>query len=259
MTLSCHLDKRSADLKREALGRISIALAGTPPNCFHSFMKDNFGYDVQDTPLQSEAPTEEDTEVHPATSGTERDLLAPPRQKTRKSAKGLSEGEGNYPPPSSTNAVAFKPGRDAKKWTKTGLAMEYLPTKSDGQEEYGCPFPACDFAPRQKLDLVCTHIRRHLNICVSCHHCEKTFWSIEGWKKHSSSIHPDIPKVPMDASEPETFQPLGTNPNIIDVKQEEEAIRPAVSLPNTGFNVESELILVDEGDTEHGDSAPMES
>ena len=43
-TLACHLDERSAQLKREALGRIQVALAGAPPNSFYRLLQTTFGY-----------------------------------------------------------------------------------------------------------------------------------------------------------------------------------------------------------------------
>ena len=96
------------------------------------------------------------------------------------------------------------------------------------------------------MDLVCTHIHRHLDICIECHYCPKTYWSVEGWKKHTGSVHPNLPKVPEDAEEPSTFSPLGDTPEILNIKEEEEqALKAAVMLPASGFNVEKELILVD--------------
>ena len=88
--------------------------------------------------------------------------------------------------------------------------------------EYSCPFSKCNYTPRQKLDLVCTHIRLHLNIGIGCHYCGKGYWSAEGWKRHCRNIHPDLPKVPEGAEEPEAFKnPLGDNPEIIDIECKE--------------------------------------
>ena len=133
-----------------------------------------------------------------------------------------SDSEGNYPAPKSSKAIGFKPGVNPKTWTKTGLTLEYQPTREEGEDDYGCPFSKCDFVPKQKLDLVCTHIHRHLNICIECHYCDKSYWSVEGWKKHTGSVHPGLPKVPEGTEDPPTFSPLGDTPEILEVREEEE-------------------------------------
>ena len=52
------MDERSAHYKQEALGRIRVALAGSPPNCFYSLLTDLFGYPSDPTaPASSTAPS----------------------------------------------------------------------------------------------------------------------------------------------------------------------------------------------------------
>ena len=227
LTLSAHMDRRSADIKREALGRISISLAGAKPNCFYQLLKEQFGY-LERPASEPKTVTEEEADLP---------SRAPPKQKSQ--SKG-SDSEGNYPAPKLSNAVGFKPGKNAS---------EYYPTREEGDDDYGCPFKKCDFLPKQKLDLVCTHIRRHLNICINCHYCTKSFWSIEGWKKHTTHVHPNLPKVPDDTEEPPTFTPLGDVPEIVNVKdKEEEALNKALQLPTPDLNVEKQFMLVDADD-----------
>ena len=42
--VSSYMEERSAHLKLEALGRIRVALAGSPPNCFYILLEDIFRY-----------------------------------------------------------------------------------------------------------------------------------------------------------------------------------------------------------------------
>ena len=143
-------------------------------------------------------------------------------------------------PPEASHATLFKPGPDDQRWTKTGLSQEYLPVI--GTNEYSCPFSKCNYTPRQKLDLVCTHIRLHLNIGIGCHYCGKGYWSAEGWKRHCRNIHPDLPKVPEGAEEPEAFEnPLGDNPEIVDIECEEaDAIDQAIRSGRTPRSLDVE-------------------
>ena len=58
LTLSSYMDERSARYKQEALGRVRVALAGSPPNCFYSLLTDLFGYPSEVTvPASSTAPS----------------------------------------------------------------------------------------------------------------------------------------------------------------------------------------------------------
>ena len=205
-------------------------------------MKDTFGY----TPASArnyETTGDEETQVSQseegATSASDRPFKKRPFPKTSGTESGK---EANPPPPEATHATLFKPGPDNLRWSKTGLSQEYLPTKND--KEYGCPFPKCGYTPRQKLDLVCTHIRRHLNIGIGCHHCSKGYWSAEGWKRHCRNIHPDLPEVPEEAKEPEAFKnPLGEDPEIVEVdinEEEADAIDQAIKSGRTPHSLDVE-------------------
>ena len=84
--------------------------------------------------------------------------------------------------PYQTCADGVKPSSDQKRWSRTGLATEYLPPHED--DLYSCPLPQCHYK-RQNIDTVCIHIRRHLNIAIQCHYYLKRFWDSEGWLKHT--------------------------------------------------------------------------
>ena len=99
---------------------------------------------------------------------------------------------GSLPSAEASKAIGFKPSTDQRRWSRTGLALEYQPRKMEGEENYSCPFPLCDFTPRQKFDAVVTHIRHHLNIAIQCHYCNRLFWSCAGWTKHCSSTHNNL-------------------------------------------------------------------
>ena len=104
------------------------------------------------------------------------------------------------------------------------------------------------------------HICRHLNICFECHYCNKSYWSVKGWKKHTGSVHPGLPKVPEGTEDPSTFSPLGDMPEIVEVRdEEEEALNWALALDPSELNVEKEFSLVDEeGTGKSGTAAPMD-
>ena len=44
LTVSAYMEEKAAKYRMEALGRMRVALAGSPPNCFISLMCDYFGY-----------------------------------------------------------------------------------------------------------------------------------------------------------------------------------------------------------------------
>ena len=48
LTLASYLDECLAKLKREALGHVQVGVAGAPPNHFHPFLVQNFGYSSTD-------------------------------------------------------------------------------------------------------------------------------------------------------------------------------------------------------------------
>ena len=217
-------------------------MAGQPSNCFHQLMKDTFGY-IPASARDNETTGGEETQMSQSEDGAASASDRPLKKRAFAMTSGTESGkEANPPPPEASHATLFKPGPDNQRWTKTGLSQEYLPMKND--KEYGCPFPKCGYVPRQKLDLVCTHIRRHLNIGIGCHHCNKGYWSAEGWKRHCRNIHPDLPEVPEGAEEPEAFEnPLGDDPQILEVEiedEEAEAIDQAIKSGRTPHSLEVE-------------------
>ena len=50
LTLGNMLERKAAEVKAEALGRIRVATAGILNNCFHSVMKQSFSYEASALP-----------------------------------------------------------------------------------------------------------------------------------------------------------------------------------------------------------------
>ena len=76
LTLGNMLERKAAEVKGEALGRIRVATAGILNNCFHSVMKQSFSYEAS-APSTSAAgvmETEEPSSVPPVNTC----LLKPP-------------------------------------------------------------------------------------------------------------------------------------------------------------------------------------
>ena len=161
LTLASYLEERAAKLRREALGRMQVALAGSGSNSMYSTIDSFFGY-------QTEADTETSTPVE-----------AP---------DALLSQTTHEPEAAVTKATIFKPGPLERTWTRTGLSKEFLPTNQGGGS-YSCPM-CPQYQPRSNLDTVATHIRRdHLNISLGCYFCSESFFSSEGWKRHNSQRH----------------------------------------------------------------------
>ena len=77
------MDERSAHYKQEALGRVRVALAGSPPNCFYSLLTDLFGYPSTPDPQPStSAPTATAPTASTATLATPLLLIDPAMYKT---------------------------------------------------------------------------------------------------------------------------------------------------------------------------------
>ena len=209
LTLSSYLDERSAKYKQEALGRIRVAMAGSPPNCFHALMEDIFGYKEVEESVVTSSGTAVATPLAPPASVTPVNVIASallPKnpvayQTTPSGGSGSEVSSGPKGPnatgtPYSSCAKCILPSSDQRRWSRTGLADEYNPILTD--EVYRCPFPQCLFQPRQNIDTVCAHIRRHLNISIQCHHCHKLYWGSEGWLKHTRDVHKGLAPVPAD-------------------------------------------------------------
>ena len=206
LTLSSYMDERSARYKQEALGRIRVALAGSPPNCFYSLLTDLFGYPSDLTaPASSMAPSASASTSAPSPAPPKPTALGllptdPALYKTIPDIGSGSEAPGSrslrpsLPTPYTSGAKAILPSSDNKRWSRTGLASEYEPISEN--ELYKCPFGNCDYQPRQNLDSVCTHVRRHLNVAIQCHFCSKIYWSSEGWLKHTREVHKESKPEP---------------------------------------------------------------
>ena len=188
---------------------MQVALAGSPPNCFISLICDYFGYKGEEPVASSTSavppaatPSQQPsgrkfvpTSLVPVDPSTFTD---PPEFASGGEGPTSSGTKGPKEPlltPYQTCADGVKPSSDQKRWSRTGLATEYLPPHED--DLYSCPLPQCDYK-RQNIDTVCIHIRRHLNIAIQCHYCLKRFWGSEGWLKHTRSLHKSQPPVPLD-------------------------------------------------------------
>ena len=171
LTLASYLEERAAKLKREALGRCQVAFAGSPPNCFNQLLVTFFGYK---SPVAAIVPEQKPAQTPAATSV----LKASSTENIRPQAT-----------PSMTRAIIFRPGRNEKQWSQMGLAQEYHPHHDGGK--YSCPIcPISEYKPKGNIDTVATHIRRnHLNHSIGCYFCYESFFSCEGWKKHTANKH----------------------------------------------------------------------
>ena len=202
MCITCFLDEKSAKLKHEGMDRMRVALAGSPHNCFLSIMGDFFGYqDSVPMPSDLAAPSTEPTQVpslpaamrpkDPSAYQTLPDIGSGPEYAAP--SKGL---QPTLPIPYQAGAKGVKPGTNQKHWSQTGLSAEFQPVSVEGEDLYKCPFPDCNFTPCQNIDTVACHIRRNLNLSISCHYCNKLFLGSEGWLRHCKNIHPSYPPVP---------------------------------------------------------------
>ena len=249
LTLSSYLDERSARYKQEALGHIRVAMAGSPPNCFYDLMEDIFGYkEVEDptvttTSGATAAPTAPPsvTPVNVIASSLLPRNLATFLTAPSSEASTASGGPSSTATPYSTCAKGILPSSDQRRWSRTGLAEEYNPTLTD--EVYSCPFPACVFQPRQNIDTVCAHIRRHLNISIKCHHCHKLYWGSEGWLRHTRDVHKGLAPVPPEfgKEQPSVPRDLIAEAALAHDLATTEEIKGAVaaqSLPREDYDIE---------------------
>ena len=277
LTLASYLEERAARIRREALGRAQVALAGSKPNCFHYILDSFFGY-KGDNASETESTVGENLEAPSPRDGrnwlpkdssfqTPTDSSAgqapisavqvlPPKKRPQQikdfsTLGGLhsgseSESGRTYASPGATKAVIFKPGPVEKTWSRTGIPKEFLPVHDAGK--YSCP--ACqNFEPKSNIDTVATHIRRnHLNVALGCHFCDQVFFSSEGWKKHNVSVH-NLPKaqfVPLDAEDPGVYQPLKGVQSVEEINEEEEAaIREATGLKDQNLDIEPGFVSMD--------------
>ena len=268
LTLGSYLEERAAKLRREALGHIQVALAGSAPNSMYTTIDSFFGYQPED---ESEDKEEEIySREQPAGGESTRTFggfpcgpstlpthLASVRGKTDTvvphpsgSESEAAERSKQHINPTITKAIVFKPGSNERSWTRTGLPKEFLPT-NQGAGNYGCPM-CPKYQPRSNLDTVATHIRRdHLNISVGCYFCNESFFSSEGWKKHNFQKHgkAKMEYVPEGTEEPAPYQApaadilIPDDAELSEVKQEEQAaIEEAAGLAQKeNLNVESDF------------------
>ena len=269
LTLGSYLEEHAAKLRREALGRIQVALAGSAPNSMYTTIDSFFGYQADD-----ESEDKEQEEIYsreqPMGGGSTRTFggfpceptaipsnLATVRGKTDTvvphpsgSESEAAERSKQHTNPAVTKATVFKPGSNERSWTRTGLPKEFLPT-NQGAGNYGCPM-CPQYQPRSNLDTVAMHIRRdHLNISMGCYFCNESFFSSEGWKKHNFQKHgknkteyvPEGTKEPAPYKAPAASILIPDDAELSEVKQEEQiAIEQAAGLAQKeNLNVESDF------------------
>ena len=279
LTLASYLEEWAARIKREALRRAQVALAGTAPNCFHYILDSFFGFrgdvtsetgsvaDDVTVPIPKdghnwlpkdmlpEMPTPSASGV-PSGASTSA-VKALPLQKHPQQLKDFStlgglhsgsesESGHTHTSPGATKAVVFKPSSVERTWSCTGIQKEFLPKHDAGK--YYC-IVCQDFDPKSNIDTVTTHVRRnYLNVVLRCHYCDQSFFSSEGWKKHNVHVH-NLPKaqfVPLDAEDPGVYQPLKDVTEVENVeKEEEEAILRATGLQGQNLDVEAPFESMD--------------
>ena len=181
LTLGSYLEERAAKLRREALGQIQVALAGSAPNAMYSTIDSFFGYQAEEEEESDVVYQRKEADSNvpirtfggfPAGPSTLPTHLASVRGKTETVVSHPSESETEaaeksrqHINPAITKAIVFKPGPMERGWTRTGLSKQFQPT-NQGSGNYGCPM-CPKYVPRSNLDTVATHIRRdHLNISL---------------------------------------------------------------------------------------------
>ena len=245
------MDERSARYKQEALGRVRVALAGSPPNCFYSLLMDLFGYPSDPQPSTS-APTATAPALAPASTIPPVAPLLPtdpslykmlPDFGSGSEAPGPKGTRPALPNPYVSRAKAVLPYLDSCRWSRTGLASEYKTSIENNL--YKCPFESCDYQPHQNLDSVCTHVHCHLNVAIQCHYCSKIYWSSKGWLKHTREVHKNSKPLPADygkekvAPHQDILKESMAAYNIA-FQEEQAGLAAAPTLPTADCNVESE-------------------
>ena len=252
LSLASYLDECSAKLKREALGHIQVGVAGAPPNHFHPFLVQNFGYSPSDDAASEVSDTAPSTEI-----GLVEKIYSQAQQavsqviKTSAAKLGPTGGgdaankpqaRAEYVSPTLSKATVFKPGVE-KFWSHMGLAKEYMPNVKEGK--YSCPL-CPSYNPRSNLDTVVTHIRRdHLNVSIGCYYCDQSFFSSEGWKKHLGHDHKKEKRdfIPLEMVETSKDLDFPDNSEIAEVKKEEAiAIEWSIGLASaTNLDIEPDF------------------
>ena len=250
LTLASYMDEWSACYKQEALGRVRVALAGSPPNCFYSLLTDLFGNPSTPDPQPSTlAPTATALTASTAPLATLLLPTNPAMYKTLPDFGSGSEAPGPkgarpaLPNPYVSGAKAVLPSSGSRRWSCKGLASEDEPSIEN--DLYKCPFENCDYQPHQNLDSVCTHVRCHLNVAIQCYYCSKIYWSSEGWLKHTREVHKESKPVPVDYGKKkvaphqdilkESMAAYG-----IALQEEQAGLAAAPSLPARDYDIEPE-------------------
>ena len=255
LTLSSYLEERAAKLKKEALGRVLVVLAGSPPNCLFQLLESFFGYkettaSASESTAMNTSMTLHTIEEFPKGATA---ALPPfiPKTSTVPPPLGSgseSETRSSKLSPETTKAVGFKPGPVSDTWTDTGLAAEYIPHLDPGGTDYCCPFPNCARKGVAQKDTMATHVRRdHLNVALACHYCTRLFWSREGWMKHCKGKHSNLPPVPANITEDTPdLTPQGLMVTLQAIKSEEARVMKETA-PNPSLaTAEPEHVLVTE-------------
>ena len=249
------MEERAAKLKREALGRCQVAFTGSPPNCFNQLLVTFFGYKGESSEVGSTAgeETEDESDLLKAFRKVVQKSPAAatvPEQKSAQAPAATSTlkvpGTENIRPqatPTMTRAIIFRPGHDERQWSRTGLMQEYHPHHDGGK--YSCPLcPPSEYEPKGNIDMVATHIRRnHLNHSIGCHFCYESFFSCEGWKKHTANKHGKAKEefVPPESNYKLEVE-LDTDTELQAVKEEEtEAIERAIGLSGQNLSAEPDF------------------
>ena len=124
LTLASYLEERAAKLKREALGRVMVALAGSPPNCLFQLLESFFGYkdiaasvgtsatgDTRATSLVAEEQpsTLKDPPIGSQVPGHLKSAVAATVGVFASGSESESKASGKQSP-ESVGAIGFKPG-----------------------------------------------------------------------------------------------------------------------------------------------------
>ena len=269
LSLASYLDKHSAKLKREALGCIQVGVAGAPPNHFHPFLVQNFGYSPSDdaaSEVSDTAPSMDTRLVEEIYSQAQQAVSQVIKTSAGKlgptgggDAANKPQAHAEYISPALSKVTVFKPGLEEKFWSRMGLAKEYMPHVKEGK--YSCPLcPSYDL--RSNLDTVATHIRRdHLNVSIGCYYCNQSFFSSEGWKKHLGRDHKKEKHdfVPLEMVETNEDLDFLDDSEIAEVKKEEAiAIEQSIGLASaTNLDIEQdfqEVLEVMDADSEQQES-----
>ena len=117
LMVSSYMDEQLACLKLEALGRIRVALAGSPPNCFYSLMEDIFGYkEVQQGTPSSSTPQTTPLATAPIPTDPKAFLMTPDIGSGSETV-GTRGPWAFLPNPYTAGAHAIQPCSDQKRWS----------------------------------------------------------------------------------------------------------------------------------------------